>query len=35
MFKAFENGSESHAIHDLTLENDLDCVSLYLSLIHI
>ncbi len=29
MFKAFENGSESHAIHDLTLENDLDCVSLY------
>ncbi|PJI34813.1 hypothetical protein [Acinetobacter pseudolwoffii] len=29
MFKAFENGSESHAIHDLTLENDLDCVNLY------
>ncbi len=29
MFKAFENGSESHAIDDLTLENDLDCVSLY------
>ena len=29
MFKAFENGSESHAIHDLTLENDLDWVSLY------
>ena len=29
MFKAFENGSESHAIHDLTLENDLDRVNLY------
>lgn len=29
MFKAFENGTESHAIHDLTVENDLDCVSLY------
>lgn len=29
MFKAFENGSESHAIHDLTLENDLDCINLY------
>ena len=29
MFKPYENGAESHAIHDLTLENDLDCVSLY------
>jgi hypothetical protein len=29
MFKAFENGTESHAIHDLTVENDLDCVRLY------
>ncbi len=29
MFKAYENGTESHAIHDLTVENDLDCVSLY------
>ncbi|MGA8883945.1 MAG: hypothetical protein WB445_10135 [Acinetobacter sp.] len=29
MFKPYENGVESHAIHDLTLENDLDCVSLY------
>ena len=29
MFKAFENGTESHAIHDLTVENDLDCVSVY------
>lgn len=29
MFKAYENGTESHAIHDLTIENDLDCVSLY------
>ncbi|OTG84980.1 hypothetical protein [Acinetobacter sp. ANC 4648] len=29
MFKAFENGTESHAIHDLTLENQEDCVSIY------
>lgn len=29
MFKAFENGVESHAIHDLTLENQEDCVSIY------
>ncbi|KGT46057.1 MULTISPECIES: hypothetical protein [Acinetobacter] len=29
MFKAYEKGIESHAIHDLTVENDLDCVSLY------
>ncbi|WP_374665233.1 hypothetical protein [Acinetobacter sp.] len=29
MFKPYENGTESHAIHDLTLENAEDCVSLY------
>ncbi|MEZ2903916.1 hypothetical protein ACBQ24_14500 [Acinetobacter terrestris] len=29
MFKPFENGIESHAIHDLTLENQEDCVSIY------
>jgi len=29
MFKAFENGTESHSIHDLTLENQEDCVSIY------
>lgn len=29
MFKPFENGTESHAIHDLTLENQTDCVSIY------
>jgi len=29
MFKPFENGTESHAIHDLTLENQEDCVSIY------
>lgn len=29
MFKAFENGTESHAIHDLTIENDVDRVSIY------
>lgn len=29
MFKPFENGTESHAIHDLTLENQSDCVSIY------
>lgn len=29
MFTPFENGTESAAIEDLTLENQLDCVSLY------
>lgn len=29
MFKAFENGTESHSIHDLTIENDVDRVSIY------
>ncbi|MEG0489128.1 MAG: hypothetical protein RR575_14540 [Acinetobacter sp.] len=29
MFKPFENGTESHSIHDLTLENQVDCVSIY------
>lgn len=29
MFKPFEIGTESHAIHDLSLENDLDRVSIY------
>ncbi|KYQ85208.1 hypothetical protein AWW72_05405 [Acinetobacter sp. NRRL B-65365] len=29
MFKPFENGDESSAIYDLTLENQVDCVSLY------
>lgn len=29
MFKPFENGTESHSIHDLTLENQDDCVSIY------
>ena len=29
MFKAFEQGTESHSIHDLTLENDVDRVSIY------
>lgn len=29
MFKPFEIGTESHALHDLTLENDLDRVSIY------
>ena len=29
MFKAFENGTESHAIHDLTIENDVDRVNIY------
>ena len=28
MFKPFENGTESHSIHDLTLENDVDVVNL-------
>lgn len=29
MFKPYVQGAESHAIHDLTLENDVDCVSIY------
>jgi hypothetical protein len=29
MFKPFVNGNESSAIYDLTLENQVDCVSLY------
>lgn len=29
MFKPFENATVSHAIHDLTLENQEDCVSIY------
>lgn len=29
MFKAFENGTESHSIHDLTIENDIDRVNIY------
>ena len=29
MFKAFQNGTESHAIHDLTIENDVDRVNIY------
>lgn len=29
MFTPFEQGTESHSIHDLTLENDLDRVNLY------
>ncbi|MEN3979219.1 hypothetical protein [Acinetobacter sp. CWB-B33] len=29
MFKPYEHGTESHAIHDLTVENAEDCVSLY------
>ena len=29
MFIPFEQGTESHSIHDLTLENDLDRVNLY------
>ena len=29
MFKAFEQGTESHSIHDLTIENDVDRVNLY------
>ncbi|RKG29826.1 hypothetical protein [Acinetobacter tianfuensis] len=32
MFKPYEHGTESHAIHDLTVENDTDCVSIYGSL---
>lgn len=29
MFKPFINGTESHSLHDLTIENDIDRVSLY------
>lgn len=29
MFKPFETGNESSSIYDLTLENQIDCVSLY------
>lgn len=29
MFKAFETATESHSIHDLTVENDVDRVNLY------
>lgn len=29
MFKAFETGTESHSIHDLTIENDIDRVNIY------
>lgn len=29
MFKAFENGTESHSIHDLTLENGEDRINIY------
>ncbi|MCJ8160797.1 hypothetical protein [Acinetobacter zhairhuonensis] len=29
MFKPFENDTESHAIHDLTLENQLDRINIY------
>lgn len=29
MFKPYVQGHESHAIHDLTVENDVDCVSIY------
>ncbi len=29
MFKHFEQGDQSSAIYDLTLENQVDCVSLY------
>lgn len=29
MFKPFEQGDQSSAIYDLTLENEVDCVSLY------
>jgi len=32
MFKPFENGTESSAIYDLTLENQLDCVNIYRNL---
>ena len=29
MLKPFETGNESSSIYDLTLENQVDCVSLY------
>ena len=29
MFKHFENGTESHSIHDLTLENQVDSINIY------
>lgn len=29
MFKPFQNGAESHSIHDLTLENQEDYISIY------
>ena len=29
MFKPFEQGDQSSAIYDLTLENQVDCVRLY------
>ena len=29
MFKPFDVGTESHSIHDLTLENDVDRINLY------
>lgn len=29
MFKPFENGTESHSIHDLTLENQEDRINIY------
>lgn len=29
MFKPFQQGTESHSIHDLTLENDLDRINIY------
>lgn len=29
MFKPFETGNESSSIYDLTLENQVDCVSMY------
>lgn len=29
MFKPFQNGVESHSIHDLTLENQEDYISIY------
>ena len=32
MFKAFQDGTESTAIYDLTLENDLDRFSIYVNL---
>lgn len=29
MFKPFQQGTESHSIHDLTLENDQDRINIY------